>query len=80
MTGTVWNWKADFLQNRSATYIFKNKPGDSFRTGLGLSQGSVLSPLLFSIFLRDMCNDVAYAKVKIADDGTIWINEDNSLE
>ena len=80
VTGTVWNWIADFLQNRSATCILKNKPGDSFRTDLGLPQGSVLSPLLFSIFLSDMCNDVACAKVKFADDGTIWISGNNSLE
>ena len=80
VTGTVWNWIADFLQNRSATCILKNKPGDSFRTELGLPQGSVLSPLLFSIFLNDICNDVACAKVKFADDGTIWISRDNPLE
>ena len=40
----------------------------------------MIFPLLFSIFLRDMCNDVACAKVKFAEDGTIWISGNNSLE
>ena len=49
VTGTVWNWIADFLQNMSATCILKNKPGVSFRTDLGLPQGSV-PPLSYSLF------------------------------
>ena len=38
------------------------------------------SPLLFSIFLNDMCNGVPCAKAKFADDDTIWISGDNPLE
>ena len=38
VTGTVWNWIADFLQNMSATCILKDKPGVSFRADLGLPE------------------------------------------
>ena len=76
--GTVWNWIGDFLQNRSATCILKNKPGDSFRTDLGLPQGRVLSPLLFNIFLSDINNGVVCEKVKFADDDTDWISGNKS--
>ena len=76
LTGTLWNWIADFLQNRSATYILKNKPGDYFRTELGLPQGSGLSPLLFSISLSDIYTGMVGEKVEFTDVGTFWISGD----
>ena len=76
----LWNRIADFLQNRSAICILKNKPGDSFRTDLGLPQGSILSPLLFNIFLSDINNGAVCEKVKFADDGTVWKSGNNPQE
>ena len=38
----------------------------------GLPQGSVISPLLFNIFIMDMFEEVTGAHTKFADDGTLW--------
>ena len=72
VNGTLWEWIANFLHDRSATCIIKGKPGESFQTELGLPQGSVLSPLLFNIFLSDIYSGVVCERVKFADDGTLW--------
>ncbi|KAH3790117.1 hypothetical protein DPMN_168312 [Dreissena polymorpha] len=44
---------------------------------MGLLQGSVLSPLLFNIFLADFFEKLSNKKVKFADDGTIWKTTDD---
>ena len=64
--GTQWEWIANFLHDKSATCIIKSKPGESFQTELGLPQGSVLSPLLFNIFLSDIYSGVVFERVKFA--------------
>ena len=43
-----------------------------FNTYIGLPQGSVIYPLLFSLFIVDCYENVVSEKVKFADDGTIW--------
>ena len=43
-----------------------------FQTLMGLQQGSVLSPVLFNLFIADMLKSVLANKLKFADDGTIW--------
>ena len=43
-----------------------------FETFVGLPQGSVISPILFNIFLQDIYKNISCQKVKFADDGTIW--------
>ena len=37
-----------------------------------MPQGSVISPILFNIFLQDIYKNISCQKVKFADDGTIW--------
>ena len=39
---------------------------------MGLSQGSVLSPILLNLFIQDIYKQVRSERVKFADDGTIW--------
>ena len=49
----------------------KGSDKTKFCTMLGLSQGSVLSPLLFNLFINDIYALEKGKKVKFADDGTI---------
>ena len=72
--GTLWEWIANFLHHISATCIIKGKPGESF------PQGSVLSPLLFNIFLSEIYRDVVCERVKFADDGTLWTRGSDTEE
>ena len=74
ITGRIWHWIRDFLGDRSAAITMSGVKGPGFSTGIGLSQGSVISPLLFSLFIADWYENVKSEKVKFADDGTIWIS------
>ena len=40
---------------------------------MGLPQGSVISPILFSVYLLDIFKEITSKGVKYADDGTIWV-------
>ncbi|CAG2212552.1 unnamed protein product [Mytilus edulis] len=51
--------------------------GSWFETKIGLPQGSVIAPLLFNIFIKDIFANLSCKKCKFADDGTVWINGKN---
>jgi len=70
--GKTWCWINDFLSERRATCCLPKFQSSQFSTEIGLPQGSVLSPLLFNLFISDMFSQVKNEKVKFADDGTIW--------
>ena len=72
ITGKIWGWLQSFLESRQAFCYMKGSDNSKFCTMLGLPQGSVLSPLLFNLFIKDIYALVEGKKVKFADDGTIW--------
>ena len=43
----------------------------NFQTETGLPQGSVLSPVLFCLFIADIYKDIGSQNVKFADVGTV---------
>ncbi|MEW8548209.1 MAG: reverse transcriptase domain-containing protein [Candidatus Thiodiazotropha sp.] len=70
--GVIWKWIQNFLCSRTAYCHLNGAEKSVFTTELGLPQGSVLSPLLFNLFIKDIYQEVQSKKVKFADDGTIW--------
>ena len=70
--GRVWEWIKNFLKDRKAVINMAGKRAQEFCIKIGLPQGSVLSPLLFLLFIVDCFKNVSGKKVKFADDGTIW--------
>ena len=75
--GNVLGWISNFLSDRTARCFWKGTHGEEFATHVGLPQGSVISPILFNIFLQDIYMDISCQKVKFADDGTIWSSGEN---
>ena len=65
-------WLNSFLHDRTASCKLKQQEGEQFESHVGLPQGSVLSPLLFNLFIEDIYEKVVGNKVKFADDGTLW--------
>ena len=68
------HWTQSFLSDRHACVVFQNHKSRSFRVRRGVPQGSVLSPVLFSLFINDL---PAFLPSSIscslyADDLAIW--------
>ena len=67
-------WTQSFLSDRRACMVFQNHKSRSFRVRRGVPQGSVLGPVLFSLFINDL---PAFLPSSVscslyADDLAIW--------
>lgn len=72
ISGKVFDWIESFLLGRSMKVVFDGADSSDFRVTSGVPQGSVLGPLLFTIFMMDLPRCVE-SKVRLyADDCTIY--------
>ena len=63
----------DYLQNRTQYVSYDKTNSDMYRISTGVPQGSILGPLLFIIYINDLCNASKLFKLIIyADDTTLY--------
>lgn len=76
--GSLLSLVRSFLFNRKQYVIINNSKSDILPIRIGTPQGSILSPLLFLIFINDIVNSSNILKFNLfADDTCIYLNHSN---
>lgn len=73
--GAAWNWIRAFLSNRLIRTISQSTCSDWHPIQYGVPQGSVLSPLLFLIFVQEAIHQLHHTPVSRADTHCIHTDE-----
>ena len=82
MRGMVLEWFRTYLSNRTQQVKFNNQWSECIKTEYGVPQGSVLGPLLFTIYINDIvefCPEECSIKL-FADDTLVYVSGEGSEE
>jgi len=80
--GNYYNWFKSYLSDRSQYVVYDDKQSDTHHIKCGVPQGSILGPLLFIIYMNDICNVSQFLMtILYADDTSVSLsaNDLNSL-
>ena len=78
ITGNILKWIKDFLTNRHQRVRVGNHYSPMTEVLSGIPQGSVLGPILFTIFINDLPDCVQSCCKVFADDTKIYVSADNA--
>ncbi len=67
------------MANRKQCVVLNGVSSDLKELKAGVQQRSVLGPLLFSIYINDICNDLNSDSFLFADDTSIFKVVDNNI-
>ena len=62
-----------FLNNRQSRSLVNSYTTKWKHTNVGIPQGSVMGPILYIIYTKDISNIIKIPRTKFADDLSIWI-------
>ncbi len=74
--GDIFNWIKDFLSNREQRVVINTTYSDWTSVVSGIPQGSVLGPILFTMFINDIPIEIS-SHIKIFADDTKVYNKSN---
>ena len=79
--GNTLGWIGSFLSGRSQKVVLEGKSSSSVPVLSGVPQGSVLSPILFFIYINDLPEYVSNTTVRLfADDTLLYLTIHNSSD
>ena len=74
-------WFCSYLTQRTQKVLLKGSMSTALPVNTGVPQGSILGPLLFIIFINNMCNVIMYGDISLyADDTTLSVKGDNAVD
>ena len=71
-------WVQCWLSNRLSWVTFDGEKSQTVTMKQGVPQGSVLSPLLFLLYINDLPKNIKQSQISLfADDVAIWVQDPN---
>ena len=79
ITGKLLDWIESYLSNRKQCVVINGTKSEILQLNAGVPQGSVLGPLLFLIYINDLCDGLSSEVFLFADDSSIFHNVNNDI-
>ena len=82
ITGDLWHWFKSYLTDRQQCVIINNSTSTTLPVLSGVPQGSILGPILFSIYVNDLLSSIQNSRILLfADDAKLYrpINCDTDM-
>ena len=80
ITGRLNKYVKSFLSNRQSRSFVNSICTDWIDTKEGIPQGSVMGPILYILFTRDITSIININHVKFADDLSMWTSHKNASQ
>ena len=75
IVGKELNWFENYSKDRTQRTVFVNSISEPIENTLGVSQGSVLGPILFIMYINDMKQVLKACEINLfADDTVLFIS------
>ena len=79
ITSPAYNWFESYLSNRCQVTVCNGTKSSSETVQIGVSQGSILGPLLFTLYINDLPDYLEHCDVTLYADDTVLFISDKSL-
>ena len=79
ITGNLLSWFTDYLNNRQQRVVLSCASSTWTSINAGVAQGSILGPLLFILYIKDIVEDISSVIRLFADETSLYIIVDDPI-